>query len=286
MVFSKTEGFRHESISEGIKMIVELGKENGYTVIATEDAEVFNQSELSRVKTIVFLNTTGDVLNQSQELEFQRFIQAGGSFVGIHAAADTEYDWPWYGKLVGGYFASHPSNPNVRSASIDRIDSTHLSVVHLPDRWDRTDEWYNFKNLYSGFTPLLNLDESSYEGGQNGDYHPIAWYHEFDGGRAFYTGGGHTDSSYSEPAFRQHVSGGILWALGDRQAVDNERADRSHFLRVARGVLLVHIDAVRQPRHLVHDHLARLHREQGLADKLVTARYAEPVPAGRDVADE
>ena len=133
--------------------------------------------------------------------------------MGVHAAADTEYDWPWYGKLVGGYFDSHPSNPNVRKATINVVNKSHPATEHLSDTWIRTDEWYNYKTLSSETTVLLNLDESSYEGGTNGTNHPIAWYQEFDGGRAFYTGGGHTDDSYDEPMFRQHLLGGIEWCL-------------------------------------------------------------------------
>ena len=223
LVFSKTEGFRHESIEAGIAMFEELGQTHGFHVEATEDSEYFTQDILREFKVVVFLNTTLDVLNPSQQIEFQRFIQAGGGFFGVHAAADTEYDWPWYGQLVGAYFNGHPNNPNVRDAAIDRIDSTHLSTKHLPGRWERSDEWYNYKNINPNIQVVLNLDETSYEGGTNGDEHPIAWYHEFDGGRSFYTGGGHTDESFQDPAFVQHVWGGLQWTVGDGKPVDYKR---------------------------------------------------------------
>ena len=225
LIFSKTESFRHESIEAGIEAIKKLGLENDFTVSATEDARVFEQSQLKDFKVIVFLNTTGDILTDGQQVEFKRFIQAGGGFVGIHSAADTEYDWPWYGKLCGAYFKDHPNDPNVRDASIDVLDKTHISCTHLPDRWDRTDEWYNYKSISPDVTVLLNLDESSYEGGNNGESHPIAWYHEMDGGRAFYTGGGHTIESYSEPNFIQHILGGIKYAMGDGLPVDYASAN-------------------------------------------------------------
>ncbi len=220
LVFSKTEGFRHESIGAGIKLIKKIGEEQGYTVEATESAKAFKTQNLKDFKVVVFLNTTGDVLDDSQQLEFQRFIQAGGSFLGVHAAADTEYDWPWYGKLVGGYFNGHPNDPNVREASIDKTEHKHISTDHLQERWDREDEWYNYKSLYSDITPVLNLDETSYEGGTNGEHHPIAWYHEYDGGRAYYTGGGHTDESYEEEGFVKHIEGALAWLIGDGKAVD------------------------------------------------------------------
>ncbi len=214
LVFSKTAGFRHASIEDGKKALLELGKQKGFKVDTTEDATMFQQKHLQQYNVVVFLSTTGNILDEAQQLEFQRFIQAGGGYVGIHAAADTEYEWPWYGKLVGGYFNGHPNNPNVREADIQRIDKTHISTQHLPDIWHRNDEWYDYKNLNENMKVLLNLDESTYEGGNNGKHHPIAWYHEFDGGRAWYTGGGHTSESFAEPLFLEHIWGGIQYAAG------------------------------------------------------------------------
>lgn len=224
LVFSKTEGFRHESISSGIEMFQTLGEEHGTTIVTTEDATYFTEENLKNFKVVVFLNTTGDCLNDKQQYEFQRFIQAGGGFVGVHGAADTEYDWPWYNGLVGAYFSSHPNNPNVRDGSIDVVDPNHISCQHLPARWDRTDEWYNYKSIHPGIQTVLNLDETSYEGGTNGESHPIAWYHEYDGGRAFYTGGGHTHESYKEENFVKHLWGGVQYAFGDDTPVNYELA--------------------------------------------------------------
>ncbi len=224
LVFSKTEGFRHESIAEGIKSIKAMAESQEINVVATEDASYFAEESLKGFKVVVFLNTTGDCLDNTQQYEFQRFIQAGGGYVGIHAAADTEYDWPWYGKLVGAYFESHPSDPNVQDGSIDVLNKTHASCSHLPDRWDRTDEWYNYKEINGDITVLMNLDESTYEGGTNGKDHPIAWYHEYDGGRAFYTGGGHTNESFQDDNFMQHIWGGIEYAMGDDDPIDYTRA--------------------------------------------------------------
>src|SRR5690606_5367252 len=211
LVFHKTAGFVHKSIPAGVKAIEELGREHGFGVKATDDASIFNTGDLSRFKAVVFMSTTGDVLNSDQESAFQQYIHNGGGFVGVHAAADTEYDWPWYNQLVGAYFKNHPKP---QEATVIVKDKNHPSTRHLPDRWVRTDEWYNYKSIFPGIKVLCELDESSYEGGQNGPNHPIAWYHEFDGGRAFYTGGGHTDESFAEPDFRRHLLGGILWAMG------------------------------------------------------------------------
>jgi cytochrome c len=214
LVFSKTAAFRHGSIPVGIEAISQLGAENGFTVTATEDARVFSQRGLARYEVVVFLSTTGDVLNARQQAAFERYIQRGGGYAGIHAASDTEYDWPWYGELVGAYFSGHPA---IQDATIDVEDHTHASTAHLPDRWERRDEWYNFRsNPRDDVHVLASLDEDSYDPGSGamGDDHPTAWCHVYDGGRSWYTGGGHTNESYAEPAFLQHLLGGIRTASG------------------------------------------------------------------------
>lgn len=225
LVFSKTKGFYHSSIPAGIAAIQKLGRENNFIVDTTKNANYFVEDSLKHYNAVVFLSTTMNVLNADQQVQFERYIQAGGGYAGIHAAADTEYDWPWYNKLVGAYFKSHPGNPNVRKATIDVDDTTHSSTQGLPKRWERTDEWYNYKSIQPGLKVLARLDENTYEGGENGDNHPIAWYHEFDGGRAFYTGGGHTDESFSEPLFLKHLLGGILYAVSkDDMTLDYSKA--------------------------------------------------------------
>lgn len=215
LVFSKTAGYYHESIPTGIAAIQKLGQENNFEVDTTKNSELFNDSTLANYDAVVFLSTTMDVLNENQEKAFERYIQNGGGYVGIHAAADTEYDWPWYNKLVGAYFLSHPNDPNVRRAAIDVVDSTHIAMAGLPARWEREDEWYNYKSMNPDVHVLATLDETSYEGGENPDHHPIVWYHEYDGGRAFYTGGGHTAESFQDPLFMKHILGGIKYAIGE-----------------------------------------------------------------------
>jgi type 1 glutamine amidotransferase len=212
LVFSKTAGFRHESIPAGIAAIRSLGRANGFSVTATEDSKAFTAKRLGRFDAVVFLNTTGNVLAQPQQRAFRSYIRHGGGWVGIHSAADTEYDWPFYGRLLGAYFQSHPA---IQPAAIDVADRSHPSTKRVPARWMRTDEWYNFAADPRGRVHVLaSLEESTYSGGTMGADHPIAWCHSFKGGRAWYTAGGHTIESYSEPAFRRHLLGGILWAAG------------------------------------------------------------------------
>lgn len=210
LVFTKTGGFRHKSIDVGVNALKQLGSENNFEITHTEDSKIFNTLQLQQFKVVVFLNTTGDILNSEQEQAFKTFINNGGSFVGIHAASDTEFDWPWYGKLVGAYFLSHPEQSE---ATIVKTEVSHPAINHLSATWTHYDEWYNFKSISEDIQELLMLDESSYNGGENGAYHPIAWYQEYDGGRSFYTGLGHTVASYSDPAFKEHILGGILYCL-------------------------------------------------------------------------
>ncbi|WP_242922098.1 ThuA domain-containing protein [Pontibacter liquoris] len=219
LVFSKTKGYHHASIPKGIAAIQKIGEQEGYRVDTTTDASIFRDENLKKYRSVVFLSTTGNVLNGDQQVALERYVQAGGGFVGIHAAADTEYDWPWYNKLVGAYFLSHPQNPNVLKATVEVTDTAFAATAGLPQRWERTDEWYNYKNIYPDLKVVAVLDEDTYDGGENGENHPTAWYHDFDGGRAFYTGGGHTDESFSEPLFLKHLAGGIRYAMGDSTAV-------------------------------------------------------------------
>ena len=213
LVFSSTKGFRHASIGAGKTALMKMGQANGFRADTTEDARQFTLPNLKKYRAVVFLSTTGNVLDSLQQRAFEQYIRQGGGYVGIHAAADTEYDWPWYNQLCGAYFLSHPKQQN---ADVVVVNKKHPSTKNLPDRWKRYDEWYNYKDIVSGPTVLATLDETSYEGGKNGNNHPIAWYRSFDGGRSFYTGGGHTDESFSEPLFVDHLLGGIRWAMGKK----------------------------------------------------------------------
>jgi type 1 glutamine amidotransferase len=212
LVFSKTAGFRHDSIPAGIQAIQQLGAANGFTVTATEDAAVFTTASLANYEAVVFLSTTGDVLNAAQQTAFESYIRGGGGFAGVHAAADTEYDWPFYGELVGAWFDSHPA---IQPATVKIEDRANAATAHLAPTWNRTDEWYNYRtNPRSTAHVLATLDESSYSGGTMSGDHPTAWCKTLSGGRSFYTGGGHTQESYSDPAFRAHLLGGIRYAAG------------------------------------------------------------------------
>lgn len=224
LVFSKTAGFYHNSIPNGIEAIQNLGEENGFEVDTTTNASMFTEDTLKQYSAVIFLSTTGDVLDKYQEADFERYIQAGGGYVGIHAAADTEYEWGWYGRMVGGYFLDHPGindpHPNVQEGVVHVEDSTHASTEFLPNPWQRTDEWYSYKEFNDEVNVLLTVDEDSYEGGADMGYHPMAWYHEYDGGRAFYTGLGHTKESFTEDLYLDHILAGIEYAIGENEKLN------------------------------------------------------------------
>src|ERR1051326_1151325 len=187
LVFSKTAAFRHDSITNGWAMIQQLGSSNGFAVDITEDATAFTYTNLSKYAAVVWLSTTGDVLDDNQQAEFQQYIRNSGGYVGIHSASDTEYTWPWYGQLVGSYFSNHPA---IVTATLKVADPAHPSTATLPRRWSRTDEWYNFQSNPRGAVHVLaTVDETTYSPGVGamGFDHPISWCHNFDGGRAWYT---------------------------------------------------------------------------------------------------
>jgi type 1 glutamine amidotransferase len=219
LLFSKAAGWHHESIHEGVTAIRQLGKLHDFNVFWTEDASrVFNDAELKKYKVVIFLSTTGDALNDEQQAAFERFIKAGGGFVGIHAAADTEYGWPWYTKMVGHMFHIHPA---VQTATMKVEDANFPGMDRFAKRFLFTEEWYEYDAPRSKLKYLLSVDEKTFKPEANwgtkqgkgmGAFHPIAWYHEYDGGRAFYTGLGHLPATYGDANFMHHVYGGIYWA--------------------------------------------------------------------------
>lgn len=221
LIFSKTAAFYHESIPAGNEALLRLMQENGMEADTTTNADWFTEDKLKEYSAVVFLSTTGDVLNHDQEVAFERYIQAGGGFVGIHAASDTEYDWAWYGRLVGAYFANHP---RPQKADFKVVDATHEATRDLPESFSYDDEWYNYKKINPDIKVLITIDENSYDGGTNGEQHPMAWYHEYDGGRSFFTGFGHSKESFSDPLHLKQFLGGIKYAIGDNKKLNYGKA--------------------------------------------------------------
>tara|TARA_B100000963_G_scaffold226284_1_gene197422 strand:- start:1391 stop:2131 length:741 start_codon:yes stop_codon:yes gene_type:complete len=212
LVITETKGYVHNSIDYGIDLIKKIGDKNNFNVYHSDDSKVITSNNLKEFNSIIFLNTTGDILNDHQQRSVEDFIKSGKGYVGVHSASDTEYEWQWYGNLVGAYFRNHS---NVVDAKILTSDNTHKITEHLNPEWIIEDEWYNFDYISDNINVLLKLDESSYEGGQHPDYHPITWYHKYDGGRSFYTALGHKKEVFKDQRFIKLLEKGILYASNE-----------------------------------------------------------------------
>jgi len=217
LIFSLTKGYHHASIADGIKAIKLIGETDNFTADTTTNPALFTNENLKQYKALIFVSPTGNALfNVDQQKAFVNFIHKGGGFVGIHAATDCLYDWDWYGKLVGAYFTNHPKVQ--QAATLNIIDHKNPSTKDLRETWTHKDEWYNFKQVSPDIHVLIKVDENSYTGGEMKGNHPIAWYHEFEGGKVFYTALGHQPESYTtDTLFLNHITGGINYVLGRKK---------------------------------------------------------------------
>ena len=210
LVFTRTRGWRHDSIPQAVDTLRALAAQTGLAVVHSEDPELFEDASLARFGAVVFANTTGDVLDAAQQAAFQRYIAGGGGFMGVHSAADTHKQWPWYGDLVGAWFKNHP--PGLQTAPVRFESGRGPGGLQ---RWQVTDELYNYRrNPRPAVEVIATVDESGYAGGTMGSDHPIAWCHAAAGGRAWYTGLGHDPALYADPVFREHLLRGLRYATG------------------------------------------------------------------------
>jgi len=221
LLITKTAGWHHESINEGVAAIKALAVRNFFDVQWHQNDVAITDNYLKNFQVIISLNTTGDIFKEDEQKSIERFIQSGKGFVGIHSASDTEYEWPWYTKLVVRMFHIHPV---IQTAKINLTNTKFPGLQGFTDRPLWTDEWYEFlPETTTGLNYILSVDESTYKpkaewadknkkGIGMGNFHPIAWYHDYDGGRSFYTALGHLPTIYSEPAFLNHIYAGIYWA--------------------------------------------------------------------------
>jgi len=220
LVFSKTLLFRHASITNGIKAIKTLGAQNQFNVDATEDSSWFTRTNLARYKVLVFLSTSGEILNEEQKSAFKEFVEQGGGLAAVHAAVAgdvaTEGSWPWYGEALCASFTNHSA---IVQATVHIEETENPSTALLPADWVRTDEWYNFiANPRGKARVLATVDEASYKGGTMGKDHPVTWCRRMGKGRIWYTALGHTEESFNDPLFLKHLLGGIQVAAGVAQA--------------------------------------------------------------------
>ncbi|TNF45614.1 MAG: ThuA domain-containing protein, partial [Bacteroidetes bacterium] len=217
LVFSKTAGFRHESISSGLKMLFDQSKKQNWVITATENAGLLRDDFLSKFDVVVFLNPTGDAICADGQAAFEKFMKSGKGFVGIHAAADCEYEWPFYGKLVGGYFKTHPASQEA-TVVFESFDHPAMKPFQGMKSYTTYDEWYTFKeNPRPNVNVLATIDESSIKKYDNDNWkmgdHPIIWWSEKDGIRSFYTGFGHTHESFQDKYIIEHITNAVNWAV-------------------------------------------------------------------------
>jgi len=219
LVFTKTSGWHHESINAGVTALRKMANEHYFDLQWHANASKISDKQLKKFDVIIFLSTTGDILNEEQQSAMERFIQSGKGFVGIHSASDTEYQWPWYQKLVGRNFVTHPK---IQTAKLKVENRNFPGLARMPDEFLWTDEWYQFSDAHGGnLNYVLSVDESSYNAktktktknkAKEFNGMAMAWYHNYDGGRSFYTGLGHMDSHFQNSLFLNHLYGGIYWA--------------------------------------------------------------------------
>jgi len=217
LIFSHSTGYRHASIEPGIAALQALGAREGYVVQATEDPDVFSPQRLAGVNAIVLLSNTSSFRDPQSEWfvgarreALQNFVHGGGGVVGIHAAGDSHRNWPWYRQMIGGLFERHPEG--TPTATLRVVDDDHPATRRLPSTFVRTDEWYYYVDYDPTVRLLVTYDPQSI-GQDDVNPNPISWCHEFEGGRIFYTGMGHTSESYAEPIILEHLRGGLRWAL-------------------------------------------------------------------------
>lgn len=211
LLFSYTQKYRHKSIEVAKVAITQMANKKNYELEFSENPADFTTENLQRFDALIFVNPTGsNVFSDEQKAAFKGFINKGGGFVGIHAATDFCFEWEWYGKLVGAFFTNHPK---IQEAKLNVVNHKHPSTKHLPKTFRYTDEWYNFKDFNKDVKVLLTIDESSYTGGNMGQFHPISWYHKYDGGKVFYTALGHRNECYTDELFMKHLLGGLEYVL-------------------------------------------------------------------------
>lgn len=211
LVFTRTLEYRHASIPDGVQAVTRLAEADGFAVQHTEDPSVFADRELQGVRVVVWLSTSGDVLDDDQRRALARWLQAGGAFAGVHSASASEQGWPAFADVVGARFTGHP---DVQTATVRVEDRDHPSTAGLPSAWRHRDEWYEFdRNPRDRVRVLLTVDETTYEGGAMGADHPVAWCSTSGAGRTWYTALGHESEAYTDPLFLAHLGGGLrsLW---------------------------------------------------------------------------
>ena len=227
LVYAQYDQYHKDNIPVGILVFKEMAQKHQFGLTWTMDAGIFTEESMKDYATIVFFNTKADQFTDEQKQGLKNYINNGGGFVGIHAATTTDGQWPWYNQLIGRVFTWHPQ---IQSGILEVIDPEFPATLHLPKKWIWTDEWYNFSEPKSdNLKVILKVDESTYNTTLGlgepisvmGDFHPIAWYQEFDGGRSFYSALGHNPETYEDERHLELIYGGIYWTATGKGNMKN-----------------------------------------------------------------
>lgn len=228
LVFNKTNGFRHfNGIEGGNRLFASLAEKRGWGYFKTENSAVFNASDLARFDAVVFNNATGDLLSDAQEAAFRQWLEAGGGWLGIHAAGDKSHaGWPWYvDTLIGANFTGHPMSPQFQTATVHMEEVMHPVTFAIPSVWEHKEEWYSFDRSprEAGFNILATVDEATYQPTMKlfgmeqdlrmGDDHPIVWSRCVNEGRALYSAMGHKGTAFEVPEHQQLLEGALMWVM-------------------------------------------------------------------------
>ncbi|MHA4845932.1 ThuA domain-containing protein [Flavitalea antarctica] len=227
LVYTKNgKGYVHTNIPFAVAAIKEMGTQNGFSVDVSDDPSVFTDENLKKYSALVFTSTNNDVFDtDAQKVALMRYVQAGGGFVGIHAVTGTERKWEWFKRLVGGTFVRHAKHQKFKQVVIDK---NHPSTAAIPANWENADECYYVTTMNPDIHVVLAHDLTTVEDKDKplwfGNSYPSAWYHEWDGGRQFYTALGHDDIMYNDPIFRKHILGGLEWVVAGNRKPDYSKA--------------------------------------------------------------
>ncbi|MEL6721208.1 MAG: ThuA domain-containing protein, partial [Bacteroidota bacterium] len=231
LVYTKNgKGYVHENIPSSIAALKKLGEMHGFQVDATDDPSVMTEENLQQYHALIFSNTNNETFDtDAQKLAFQRYIQAGGGFVGIHSACGSEREWPWFWSTLGGKFRRHPP---LQQFDIQILEPFHPSTMHLGKVWQWEDECYYLEQLNPAMNILMAAKLETVEDEKKGEYpaeifgklFPLSWCRETEKGRIWYTALGHKKEYYSKPDFLQHLLGGISWVLDGTDRLDYSNA--------------------------------------------------------------
>ncbi|MHC2992696.1 carbohydrate-binding protein [Pontibacter sp. HJ8] len=268
LIFSKNP-LEQQTNAEAAAALAAYVQQQGIAVDTTTNSAYLAEDSLMRYGTVVFLNTSRDVLETRQQNEIERFVQAGGGFVGIHAAPGSRYQWPWYNNMFGTLQEQQPDSLLASNVNLQLVEAEDALTQGLPKKWSQSDRLYKFASKDAASNLLVTADQQE----------PVSWYREYDGGRMFYTAAGGTAASYKQDEFLQHLLAGIRYtlegpALKYKKARTEQVPEDNRFLQVVLDTYLhepIEMEILNDGRVLFIERLGsiKLYDPQKKATKLI-----------------